>query len=148
MPHPPATAAQRLKRIAARARTLAIVYFIVLFIGTHVPMDAAEAIETVPDKWLHLTGYAGLTVLVLAGWELTIGVLEPKHYFAVWLAGVVYGVFDEISQTPMGRTCDMNDWMADVLGIVCGLLAFRLGRTLLHRAIAWTAPRPAERSYE
>src|SRR5687768_18164478 len=138
--HP--TAAERLKRIAARARTLAIVYFLVLFVGTHIPLEHAEAIATVSDKWLHFGGYALLTLLVLTGWELTIGVLQPKHYFAVWLAGVLYGVFDEVSQTPVGRTCDMNDWMADVLGVVCGLLIFRLGRAALHKVIAWTSPVP------
>jgi VanZ family protein len=134
------TTAERLKRIAARARTLAIVYFVVLFIGTHIPLEQAEALAAANDKWIHYGAYAVLTVLVLTGWELTIGVLEPKHYFAVWLAGVLYGVFDEVSQTPVGRNCDMNDWMADVLGVVCGLLVFRLGRAALHQLIAWTSP--------
>ncbi|HEX6961872.1 MAG TPA: VanZ family protein [Lacipirellula sp.] len=133
-------AAQRLKRIAARARTLAAVYFIVLFVGTHLPVEQVEAFATASDKWLHFAGYAVLTLLVLTGWELTIGVLQPKHYFAVWLAGVLYGAFDEISQTPVGRNCDMNDWVTDVLGVVAGLLAFRLGRAALHGAIAWMAP--------
>jgi VanZ family protein len=134
------SATQRLKRIAARARTLAIVYFLVLFVGTHIPLDPVEAVATTSDKWLHFGGYAVLTVLVLGGWELTIGVLQPKHYFAVWLAGVMYGVFDEVSQTPVGRNCDMNDWAADVLGVVAGLLIFRLGRAAMHGVIAWTAP--------
>ena len=138
MPKPPFSAAQRLRRIAARARTLAVVYFLVLFAGTHTPLENVEVVVTTSDKWLHFGGYAVLTVLVLAGWELTIGTLQPKHYFAVWLAGVLYGVFDEVSQTPVGRTCDMNDWIADVAGVVTGLLVFRLGRSVLHRAIAWT----------
>jgi VanZ family protein len=146
MPYTPRSAAQRLKRIAARARTLAIVYFIVLFVGTHLPAERLEAIATASDKWLHFGGYATLTVLVLAGWELTIGVLQPKHYFAVWLAGVFYGAFDEVSQTPVGRHCDMNDWMADVLGVVTGLLVFRLLRASLHKVIAWTSPAGSQNS--
>ena len=137
------TATQRLKRMAARARTLAIVYFAVLFIGTHLPLEQAEALASAHDKWIHFSAYAVLTVLVLTGWELTIGVLQPKHYFAVWLAGVLYGVFDEASQTPVGRQCDMNDWMADVLGIVCGLLIFRVGRAGLHKVIVMTSPASA-----
>jgi VanZ family protein len=134
------TAAERLRRIAARARTLAIVYFIVLFIGTHIPLDRVEELASANDKWIHYGAYAVLTVLVLTGWELTIGLLQPKHYFAVWLAGVLYGAFDEASQTPVGRTCDMNDWMADVLGIICGLLLFRIGRAGLHKVIELTSP--------
>jgi len=91
----------------------------------------------VSDKMLHFCGYATLTVLVLTGWELTIGVLEPKHYFAVWLAGTLYGAFDEITQIPVGRTCDMTDWAADVAGIVTGLLVFRLVRAVVYRVAAW-----------
>lgn len=136
-------AAERMRRLASRARTLAVVYFIVLFIGTHIPLDRVEELASANDKWIHYGAYAVLTVLVLTGWELTIGLLQPKHYFAVWLAGVLYGAFDEASQTPVGRTCDMNDWMADVLGIVCGLLIFRLGRAGLHKVIALTSPAPA-----
>ena len=139
MPTSPITAAQRLKRIAARARTLAIVYFLLLFVATHLPSVETASITDLSDKWLHFGGYAALTVLVLTGWELTIGALEPKHYFAVWLAGTLYGAFDEVTQTPVGRICDMNDWMADVLGVVCGLVAFRIGRAALHRLIAWTS---------
>jgi VanZ family protein len=128
MTNPPGTAVQRLKRIAARARTLAIVYFLLLFLGTHVPPGSVDSTPDLSDKWLHFAGYAVLTVCVLAGWELTVGTLQPKHYFAVWLAGTLYGAFDEVTQTAVGRSCDVNDWMADVLGVVCGLLAYRLGR--------------------
>ena len=146
MPQSPSTPAQRLKRIAARARTLAVVYFLLLFLGTHLPADRMEPVATVSDKWLHFGGYAVLTIVVLAGWELTIGTLQPKHYFAVWLAGTLYGAFDEITQTPVGRSCDINDWMADVLGIVCGLLAYRLGRAAVLRIFAGRSPLSAGKS--
>jgi VanZ family protein len=122
--------ADRAKRLASRARTLALFYFLALCIGTHIPSVSHESISDI-DKVLHFSGYAGLTLLVLIGWELTIGVLEPKHYFAVWLAGTLYGALDEWTQIPVRRTCDMNDWLADVLGIVCGLVLFRLGRGAL-----------------
>jgi VanZ family protein len=146
MTDPPSTAGQRLKRIAARARTLAIVYFLLLFIGTHLPSNGIEPVITVSDKWLHFGGYAVLTVCVLAGWELTIGTLQPKHYFAVWLAGTLYGAFDEVTQTPVGRSCDVNDWMADVLGVACGLLAYRLGREVVLRIYAGRSPLSAGKS--
>ena len=84
------------------------------------------------DKLCHLGGYAMLTFCVLVGWHLTIGRLEPKHYFAVWLAGTLYACFDEITQIPVGRECDVNDWAADVVGIVAGMIAFRLGRSTLY----------------
>jgi VanZ family protein len=133
---PTPLSAQRLRRFASRARTLAAVYFLLLFTGTHIPIDPSEVVE-VSDKILHFCGYATLTVLVLIGWEFTIGVLQPKHYFAVWLAGTIYGVFDETTQTLVGRTCDMNDWAADVAGIVTGLVTFAILRAIVYRVAAW-----------
>jgi VanZ family protein len=131
---PPATPAVPSRhRWASRARTLAIVYFAMLCIATHVPSSLQEPVETVSDKWVHFAAYAVLTVCVLAGWELTIGVLQPKHYFAVWLVGTLFGAVDEITQIPVSRTCDVNDWVSDALGVVCGLLAYRLARALFVR---------------
>lgn len=128
----PATAPPR-RRLALRARTLAIVYFAILFIATHIPIPSSPGASTTFDKWFHFGGYAVLTILVLAGWELTIGALQPKHYFAVWLVGTLYGAIDEITQIPVSRTCDVNDWAADVLGIVMGMLVYRLARALFVR---------------
>jgi VanZ family protein len=120
----------RIQRLARRARTLAIVYFAVLFIGTHLP-DTTTSQPNVWDKGLHFSGYAALAVFVLACWELAIGRLQPRHYFAVWLAGIVYGAFDEWTQTSVGRTCDMNDWAADVLGVTSGIVIYQLLRPLM-----------------
>jgi VanZ family protein len=127
--------ADRLKRLASRARTLAAVYFLVLCTATHIPLEQSQV--DVSDKIVHFASYALLTVLVLAGWEFTIGLLEPKHYFAVWLAGTIYGAIDEITQIPVGRHGDVNDWAADVLGIIAGLLLYRVGSAALYRVIAW-----------
>jgi VanZ family protein len=135
VPHAPILTAARLKRLASRARTLAAVYFLVLCTATHIPLEQSQV--EVSDKIVHFAGYALLTVLVLAGWEFTIGVLEPKHYFAVWLAGTIYGAIDEITQIPVGRHGDVNDWAADVLGIIAGLFVFRLGRAALYCLVAW-----------
>jgi VanZ family protein len=124
-------AIDRLRRLAARARTLAFFYLAALFLATHLPLPQGSIASS--DKLYHFAGYAALTLCVLAGWELSIGVLEAKHYFALWLVGVLYAAFDEVTQIPVGRQCDANDWMADVLGIVAGLLAFRAFR----RAYYW-----------
>jgi VanZ family protein len=105
----PSPVAKRLGRFAARARTLAVVYLVVLFVGTHLPSTALARL-TYSDKFMHAGGYAMLTLFVLAGWELTIRRLEPKHYFAVWLVGTMYAAFDEVTQIPVGRSCDINDW--------------------------------------
>lgn len=126
-PLPPS---HRLKRIASRARTLAILFFLMLFAGTHLPSTGINS-PSYNDKHVHFGGYALLTIIVLASWELTFGTLKARHYFAVWLAGAVYGALDEWTQIPVGRTCDMNDWFADVAGVLTGIVVYQLLRPLL-----------------
>jgi len=127
--------AYRRERLAFRARTLALLYLVALFVATHIPAPPPQAISW-SDKVCHLVGYALLTFFVLASWELTIGVLRAKHYFAVWLAGTLYGAFDEITQLPVGRDCDVNDWACDVLGIVTGILVYRMCRRGFYWALS------------
>ena len=124
----------RTKRIALRARTLAVAYLLLLFAATHIPSTGIGP-SSINDKSAHFGGYFLLAVLLLAGWELTIGKLQPRHYFAVWLAGVLYGAFDEWTQIPVWRTCDMNDWGADVLGVTVGIVAYQMLRPLLFAII-------------
>ena len=113
---------------------MAVAYFILLFLGTHIPSVGSGG-PSFSDKWAHFGGYLILSVLVLGGWELTIGKLHPRHYFAVWLAGVLYGAFDEWTQIPVWRTCDMNDWAADVLGVTVGIVVYQMLRPLLFAVV-------------
>lgn len=133
--------ARRVRRLAARARTLAVVYFLVLATATHWPQVSTEGVE-ISDKVLHLGAYFLLTVMVLAGWELTIGRLEPKHFFAVWMAGTLYGIVDEYLQVPVGRDCDVHDWFADVLGVVLGIVVYNAARSALRRVKCMYEPAP------
>ena len=134
MPETQTSSARRLRRLASRARTLAVIYIAVLFTATHIPSLPTRGVSIL-DKFEHFAGYGALTLCVLVGWELTIGVLQAKHYFAMWLAGTLYAAIDELTQIPVGRTCDVNDWAADILGIVAGLIAFRLIRGTLYRVL-------------
>lgn len=124
---------------AARARTLAVAYLLLLAGATHLPQVNMPPIGA-SDKLYHFVAYAALAVVVLAGWELTLGTLQPKHFFAVWLAGTLYGAIDEITQSPFGRVSDASDWMADCLGVVIGLVTYLAVRRL------WRgAPKPLTR---
>jgi VanZ family protein len=134
MPDPQSAVASRLRRLASRARTLGVIYLVVLFTATHVPANPNLGFS-MADKVQHFVSYGMLTFIVLVGWEMTIGVLQAKHYFAMWLAGTLYATFDELTQIPVGRRCDVNDWAADILGIVVGLVAFRLLRGPLYRML-------------
>ncbi|MEM9659906.1 MAG: VanZ family protein [Planctomycetota bacterium] len=125
---------ERFRRIANRARTLAVFYTFVLFLATHLPLAAPEGVSNI-DKWYHLGAYLTLTMTVLLCWELTAGLLKARHYFSVWLAGTFYAAFDEYTQIPVGRTCDMLDWVADVVGILCGIVAFQTWRGWIYALV-------------
>ena len=122
----------RLQRAARIARYGTVLLLLAMFVGTHIPSQGISSFS-VSDKVLHLTAYMALTISILTSWEFSTGLLRPTHYFTVWLFGTIYGAFDEITQIPVGRSCDEMDWLADILGIVIGLTLFRVFRPLLYR---------------
>jgi VanZ family protein len=127
---------ERIRRLALVVRTLAVVVLVGIFLGTHLPTTGVPTISHL-DKLFHFGAYLTLTVCLLASWELSRGTLQASHYFMVWLFGTLYGIFDEVTQIPVGRTCDGYDWLADVAGIVVGLILFRVASSLVSRVLRW-----------
>ena len=123
---------QRLHTVASRTRQLTVALMIIHFLATHLPHVSHSALA-VGDKTLHLAAYLTLTLFVLASWELSTGILRPQHYFAVWVAGTLCGLMDEVTQIPVGRSCNGLDWLADIVGILLGLTIFRVARPLMYR---------------
>lgn len=119
----------RLRMAALLARCATVLLLVVMFIFTHYPMPVSPGI-TISDKLVHFVAFLTLTFMILLSWELSAGVLQPKHYFVVWLVTTLYGALDEITQIPVGRVCDGLDWLADVVGIVAGLIIYQLLRLL------------------
>jgi VanZ family protein len=109
-------------------------YWLALFVGTHIPITP-ELIDVLnaSDKTLHFTAYAGLAALLAANARLR-GPLQLRHYVLVWGLTAAYGVVDEITQIPVGRTCDVRDWLADVSGSALALAAFALVMKLWPRS--------------
>ena len=123
------------RRLAAQfARYATGLLLLAMFVGTHMPASFSPAVSY-SDKVIHALAFLSLTLSLLISWELSAGVLRPQHYFAVWLFCTLYGAFDEITQIPVGRTCDGLDWLADLGGILTGLVLYRLLRPLLSRLI-------------
>ena len=121
------------RRVARLARFATVLLLLFLFVGTHYPPHAIPRQIAAADKYAHCLAYLSLAISALTSWELTVGMLLPQHYFTVWLLGTLYGAFDEVTQIPVGRHCDGLDWFSDILGIVLGLILYRLVRPLLHR---------------
>jgi VanZ family protein len=108
-------------------------YWLALFTGTHVPSDFPLLPSSINDKLMHTSAFAGLAFLLASAWQQLTGRLTGRHLCAAWLLLAAYGVVDELTQIPVGRSCDIRDWVADISGITVGLLAFWLWQR-------WTQP--------
>ena len=101
-------------------------YWIALFILTHTPAEQLP-ITGVADKLAHFLAYAILGLLIFA--SLWIAGTPPKRTILVTLAlGFIYGVADELLQIPVGRDCELQDWLADAAGILASVVALALTR--------------------
>jgi VanZ family protein len=118
----------RLLAVFFRWATIALVlYWLALFVLTHIPLDKIEAREPFHnfDKVVHFTAYAGLACIAAAAWTWRRRLVARD--FLILLACVsAYGVADELLQSipALHRTCDFWDWVADTTGAAVGLLLF------------------------
>ncbi len=93
------------------------------FVATHIPVPAGSVPFAIRDVWLHFVGFVVLgmvTIWRIAGGGARIGVRTAAGWF---LGLVAYGLFDEVTQELVGRTCQWTDWAADGAGAAVGVLA-------------------------
>jgi len=104
------------------------VYWVALFVGTHVPIPPDVVQLAGSDKMLHFGAYLGLSLLIAF-------CVRPKGWNYLWvlLGLAAYGAIDELLQIPVRRTADVADWLADVAGVAVGLGVYAASRA------AWTA---------
>lgn len=110
----------RIRRLAA---CLLVAYWTAIFVGTHLP--ARQVSLSVNDKVMHLGAFAGLAFLL--GWVLAGSRPTWRVLAASWLIAACYAAVDEVSQMWIpGRSCDVQDWLADLAGAGLGLVCYRL----------------------
>jgi len=110
-----------------------VVYWVFLFIGTHLPADRIFIPLHLSDKVLHVIAFAGLSFLI--AWAVPTN--DAKLYrntFVAALIAVVYAALDELLQIPVGRTADWLDFAADCVGVSIGLGSYTFVRALILRA--------------
>ena len=107
-----------------RFRNVLILYWLVMFLASHVKLRDTVEVFHVRDKVLHFVAYAGLAFLAAAYLRFRKGGIGWLDVVGVWTLAVSYGVLDEITQIPVGRTADPLDWLADAAGAAAGLLTF------------------------
>lgn len=104
------------------------VYWILLFTGTHLP-SMPTGIPRVSDKWLHFSGFFGLTILLC--WVISTRKSAVKKFLFIAALTLAYGAFDEISQGFVrGRVPDIRDFAADALGIFSAIALYATARVV------------------
>jgi len=106
-------------------RVLTVLYGLALFVGTHLPPRVAKALTadlSIWDKLIHFVAYAGLATLVTLSWS-TVRTIHRRELLVAAIVLAVLGALDEWTQQLPGvnRNADLMDWVADILGILCGL---------------------------
>lgn len=106
-----------------------IAYWALIFYGTHTP-HAHLPMPSMHDKLMHFTAFFGLSFLL--AWAIP-GELSRSIGIAA-LGGVGYAIFDELTQLLVkNRSCELLDFLADCMGIICGLLMYLFLRHQLDR---------------
>jgi VanZ family protein len=117
---PPAMPARLIIWIWRIALGALMVYWMVLFAGTHIHVPPEKTFQ-LNDKVLHFNGYWTLGFLLAVVMMLRQG--PTRRRMAAVLAIVAgYGAVDEWTQLLVDRDCDFHDWLADLSGGAGGML--------------------------
>ena len=102
-----------------------LLYWPVLFVVGHIPIPQIVYKAQVSDKTLHLVAY--LILAFLLWFAASPDKKIDWNKAAVWWVLLItagYGGADEILQSYTGRSCDINDFLADLVGVALGLILF------------------------
>jgi VanZ family protein len=102
---------------------LLLVYWPGVFILAHIPIPQLVYKAGVSDKSIHFLAY--LILIFLLWFSVSPNKKVNWRKAAVWvvlLLVVWYGVADEVLQSYVGRTCDIRDFAADLVGTFAGLI--------------------------
>lgn len=99
------------------------VYWIVLFVATTLPTESLPSVS-ISDKLQHFGAYLVLAILfnLTISFQNKIKLIREKHYFFTIIIIGIYAAFDEIHQYFIpGRSCELADFIADMVGLLVGL---------------------------
>jgi VanZ family protein len=102
-----------------------LLYWPTIFVLAHIPIPQLVYKAQVSDKTLHLITYL---ILVFLLW-FAVSPEEKVNWrkAAVWWVLLItagYGGVDELLQAWVGRNCDIKDFLANVVGVIGGLILF------------------------
>jgi hypothetical protein len=99
-------------------------YWLALFVMTHIPSEMATLPGASTDKLVHVAAFALLGMLLATAWQLSAGPIGLRHLACAWLLLVLYGAIDEWTQTLVDRQASLYDLLGDALGALIGLAMF------------------------
>lgn len=117
------------------------VYWVVICVATHWPAELRPLEEHYLDKVVHFFAYGTLAWLMAWAWRHRVAEQGWRFVIGMWAIAAAYGAVDEWLQIPVGRHCELLDWLADVTGAALALCLF----TWLVRSHESAADAPATR---
>lgn len=114
--------APTLSRWAGLYRWALPVYWVALFVATHLPkVSLGRRAPENADKVIHFTVYGLLAFLWWRHVQVRRGRVDELFPWIAVVVIAVYAVADEILQELVGRSFEFYDWLADVCGAVAVL---------------------------
>jgi VanZ family protein len=109
------------------------VYSLILITMTHLPPHTRVVRNTISlagsDTMAHVVAYLVLAVLVFGLCQVGRGLGKGM---VILLGLTVWAALDELTQPYIGRTADVHDWGANLVGLSLGFLGVRM--------LFWVAP--------
>ena len=93
--------------------------WVIAAVGTHLPPRRLGHIG-IGDKVLHVAVYFVLSYLLTLTLGLS-GMAWRRRILTVILILPIYAILDELTQPLVGRSADLRDFLADMLGVAIGL---------------------------
>jgi VanZ family protein len=120
---------KQVKKVARVASLCLVLYWLLIFTGTHLPASAVPTVG-LSDKVCHALAFGGLTFLL--SWAIPSRGRNQTHVMWAALIALVYGLVDEWTQNFIpGRMCDVWDMAANTVGIGLGVVSYLLVRRVL-----------------
>src|SRR5215216_5676731 len=105
----PAPTGSPFRRLRLLFWFLTAVWWVLIATLTHLPPGRLPRVPG-SDKTHHLLAYA--TLALLLGFALLF--TFPRRWWLPWgvlVVGMCYGALDEVTQTWVGRTTELGDWI-------------------------------------
>jgi hypothetical protein len=113
-------------------------YWVLIFLGTHLPGPAVERIKR-HKEWpfrgfgfvMHTLMYGGWAALWLwVLWRARRGRIRAGELAGVWFLAACYSIFDEVTQLLVGRTGKVSDVIVDLWAVA---MVFAVGLLIAER---------------